>query len=193
MLLALVASAVRFGCDPLLEWLIVTGGQSATGAKVELADVTSWMQSGKLELRDLIVANPTATMRNLVQAERIVLQIDPLALLHNRVVITNGAITGMELDTERSTSGELVLVDTETDEAPSALDPLVAQTSDLASDWLDDVGKRLDADFVNQLQTPQVADKLAQKWKSKADALRSRVQANSNSVASNWLRGILRN
>ncbi|WP_197530493.1 TIGR03545 family protein [Bythopirellula polymerisocia] len=175
MMLAMLAISVRFGCDPLLEWAIVTSGQSATGAKVEIAELTSWIRAGKIELRDLQVANPDAVMRNLVQADHIVLQLDSLALLHNRVVVTNGAITGIELDTERSTSGELVVIDDAIDDAPSALDPLVAKAGDLASDWLDEASKRLDADLVDQLQTPQVAESLSEKWQSKADALRSRT------------------
>lgn len=171
-----MASVVRFGCDPLLEWLIVSGGQSATGAKVELAGVSTWIKSGKLEIRDLQVANPESEFRNLFQAKQIVLQLDSLALLHNRMVVTNGAITGLEIDTERSTSGELVVSDATAEEGPPLFEPVVTKASDLASEWLENASQRLDTDFVEQLQTPQVADQLVENWKNQSESLRSRAK-----------------
>ncbi len=176
LLLAMLAGTVRFGCDPLLEWMIVTGGQSATGAKVELGELTTWIKAGKLELRDLQVANPESVLRNLFEAEHVVLQIDSFALLHNRIVVSNGAITGLQLDTLRSTSGELATSDAAIEEAPSALDPLLAKAGDLASDWLDSASQRLDADFVDQLQTPHIAENLGKKWKAQSESLRSRAE-----------------
>lgn len=175
LLLAVLACTVRFGCDPLLEWLIVSSGQSATGAKVELADVSTWIKSGKIAAHDLQVANPKSAYRNLFQAEQIVLQLDSLALLHNRFVVTNGAITGLELDTERDTSGELDVSEVSTEEGPPLFDPLITKGSDLAYEWLENASQRLDADFAGQLQTPQVADQLAEKWKAQSKSLRNRA------------------
>ncbi len=170
---ALMASA-RFGLDPLLHYLIVSTGQSATGAKVELAAAETSLRAGRLELRGLQVANPDSLLRNLVEAERAELLIDMNALFHNRLVIRNGEISGLEFDTERSESGELEILVEET-VGPSALDPLVAQASEWAGDWLEQAGDRLDSDFADQLQTPQVAEDLEQRWKQQGAMLRART------------------
>ena len=91
LLLACVAS-VRFGLDPLLHTLIVTSGESATGAKVELASVETSLWNGQVQLRDLQIANPQSPMSNLLDAEHTELQLDMNALFHKRVVIKNGEI-----------------------------------------------------------------------------------------------------
>ncbi len=174
LLVMCLAGLLHFGCDPFVEWLVVTSGQTATGAKVELAELETSLLKGQLVLEDLQVANPKSVMSNLFQVERVNLHLDPLALLHKRVVILNGEINGLRFDVERTSSGELEVPDSCVEQEPSTPAPLFTKADDLASDWLDQVGERLDADFVGQLQTPQVAKKLVEKWKAQSESLRSR-------------------
>jgi uncharacterized protein (TIGR03545 family) len=70
VILAILAATVRFGLDPLLHYLIVTSGESAVGAKVDLASVETSLLDGRLELRGLQVANPESPMHNLLEAEQ---------------------------------------------------------------------------------------------------------------------------
>ena len=174
LILAALTASVRFGLDPLLHFLIVTAGQSATGAKVELATVETSLREGRVELRGLQVANPGSLMRNLFEAEHAQLCLDTKALLHKRLVIENGEITGIEIDTERTTSGELEIV--AENAAPSAFDPLLTKASDWAGDWFEQAADRLDSDFADQLKTPQVAKALGARWQQQADDLRTRVE-----------------
>ncbi|MDZ4658335.1 MAG: TIGR03545 family protein [Bythopirellula sp.] len=200
LIAATLVATVRFGLDPLLHYVIVTASQSATGAKVELAAVETSLLEGRVELRGLQVANPQSLLRNLFEAERTQLSIDTNALFHKRLVIENGEITGLAIDTARTESGELEIV---VDSAePSALDPLLAKASDWAGDWFEQAGDRLDSDFADELQTPQVAKALEERWKQQASNLRTRaeelksrgkqLEAEFREVKSNPLRGIER-
>jgi uncharacterized protein (TIGR03545 family) len=198
LLLACVAS-VRYGLDPLLHTIIVSSGESATGAKVELASVETSLWNGQVQLRDLQIANPQSPMSNLLDAEHAELQLDMNALFHKRVVIKNGEISGIEFNTERTESGALEIVIDENSE-PSALDPLIAQGAQWAGDWFDAASERLDTDFTDQLQTPQVARALENRWQGQGDALHKRVEelktrgkqleAEFREVKSNPLRGV---
>jgi uncharacterized protein (TIGR03545 family) len=174
-LLLAVMAGVRFGLDPLLHTLIVSAGQSATGAKVDLAAVETSLWEGRVELRDLQVANPQSVLRNLFEAERTQLSLDMNALLHQRIVVRNGEIAGLAFDSERTESGEIEIVIDENAE-PSAVDPLVAKASEWASHWLDEASERLDSDFADQLQTPQAAQAIEHRWKKQASDLRQRAE-----------------
>lgn len=167
--------SVRFGLDPLLHTIIVSAGESATGAKVDLATVETSLRNGRIELRGLQAANPHSAMRNLFEAEQTRLSIDIKALLQKRLVVRNGEINGLKFDTERNESGEIAVVVDE-DAGPSALDPLVEKASAWANEWLEEAGDRLDSDFADQLQTPQVAEAIELRWETQAENLRTRAE-----------------
>src|SRR5690606_23951614 len=97
-LLIVVAAGVRFGLDPLLHMMIVSAGQSATGARVDLAAVETSLWDGRVELRGLQVANPQSPLRNLFEAERTELSLDIKGLLQKRVIVRNGEISGLAFD-----------------------------------------------------------------------------------------------
>lgn len=173
-LLIVVVVGVRFGLDPLLHLVLVSAGQSATGARVDLAAVETSLWDGRVELRGLQVANPQSPLRNLFEVERTELSLDVKGLMQKRVIIRNGEISGLTFDTERSESGEIeIVVDEKT--GPSALDPLIEKANAWASNWLDEAGDRLDSDFADQLQTPQVAEAIEDRWKNRATELRKRA------------------
>lgn len=173
LLLAITAS-IRLGLDPLLHYVIVTSGQAATGAKVEFASIETSIWDGRVELRDLKVANPQSLLRNLVEAEKTELSIDVNALFHKRLVVRNGEISGIKFDTERAESGELEIVIDES-AGPSMFDPLTAKAGEWAGQWFDSASERLDTDFADQLKTPQVARALEDRWKQYGESLRTRA------------------
>lgn len=175
VLLLIVGLTVRFGLDPTLRWLIVTSGQAVTGAKVELAEVTTSLRDGRLELAGLAAANADSPLRNLCEARQIELLVDVNALLHRRVVIRSGNILGLQFDTPRETSGELEIApvdETESNPAPAWAD----KAQDLASDWFAATEERFNVDFTANLQTPQVAAALEARWKTQAADLRAQAE-----------------
>ncbi len=190
----------RFGLDPALKWGLVTSGESSLGAKVEIASLRTSLWDGELVLQDLALANPQSPMRNLLEAGESRLQIDINALLHGHVVVQDGTIHDLKFDTDRETSGELAKAEEEAD--PSVFDPLLGSASEMGALWFDQLGDRLNADIVDQLQSPRLAKELQAKWPSQYDQLRQQVdnirtrgrelQQSISEVKKNPLRGLQR-
>jgi hypothetical protein len=55
---AVVVLTVRFCLDPAIRWAIVFSGESAIGAKVDVADVNTSLRGGELTITGLAAANP---------------------------------------------------------------------------------------------------------------------------------------
>ena len=107
-LVILVALLFRFGLDPLLKWAIVAGGESALGAKVELVGGRH-PTARRPDRAQPVWLSPIPIRRCAIfmQADRAHLYLDTDALLHKRLVIRDGNLSGLQFDTDRETSGEL--------------------------------------------------------------------------------------
>lgn len=168
--------ACWLGLDAALKWAIVSGGEAALGARVEIGDLDTALFRGELHLRDMAAANPSQEMRNLVEADAATLIVDVAELTRGRLVVTSGQIRGIQFDTSRTTSGALPSVaDMESESGPSMFDPLVAAAEERGAAWLDGVTGRLDADLQSKLQTPRVAQELQDRWPREYEALRTAV------------------
>lgn len=170
-----VATTVRYGLDPVLHWAIVAGGQSAIGAKVELAEVKTSILKGEIVFSDLEIANPSAPLRNLLETGQSRLHLDINALLHKRLVVHDGTISGLQFDTDRTTSGQLAEALTEVDQGPSMFDPWLESAGQFGDQWLDQINGRLSQDIVDQLESPKVAEDLQQRWPQQYETLRSKI------------------
>lgn len=193
--------SLRFGLDPLVKWAIESSGEAALGAKVELADVKNSLLTGQVKLHQLAVANPQAPMRNLMEVGYGTLHLDVDALLHGRVVITQGLLSGLEFDTERVTSGALPeSICDEIESEPSTMDHYMAEASQRAEKWFDEVDERLNGQVIEELQSPKRAEELQIRWPEKyaslqmqADALRDKgkeIQAQLQRIKANPLRNL---
>lgn len=169
-----VVLTVRFGLDPALRWTIVTSGEAALGAKVEVADLQTSLRTGELTITGVAAANPGKPMRNLVESSTIRLQIDGAQLLRKRVVVHDGRIDGLKFDSERTTSGALEILP-ETAAEPSALDPIYAAAGDAAAGWFDDLTGRMEQDLLGSLATPQTVEELRRRWPEQYQKLKSRA------------------
>jgi len=194
-----VVLTVRFCLDPAIRWAIVFSGESAIGAKVEVADVNTSLRGGELTITGLAAANPGKPMRNLVESSQIRLEIDGAQLLRKRVVVHNGRIEGLKFDSERTASGALEILPDAAD-APSALDPMFAAAQETAAGWFDDLTGRMEQDLLGSLATPQMVEELQRRWpeqykalKSRADDLRAKskqIEATFREAKKNPLRGM---
>ncbi|MEM8946560.1 MAG: TIGR03545 family protein [Planctomycetota bacterium] len=172
-----VAVTIRFGLDPALKWALVASGESALGAKIDVTDVRTSLLGGQLTVTNLAIANPQSPMRNLLEASDSQLQIDVNALLHGRIVVTDGTIKGLQFDTDRHTSGALAETSSDESTGPSPLDPILDRASEMGSEWFDQLGDRLDIDVVSQLKSPQLAEELRQRWPEQYAELQQQVQS----------------
>lgn len=122
--LAAGALFVAFGLDPLIRWGLFWGGQKMLGAKVEIAAVRTSLPRGRIRLQGLQVANPKAPLKNLFQAEQLLLDFDANALLRRRLVVDQAYVSGLKIDGERTESGELPAGTLGRPEAASPFDSL---------------------------------------------------------------------
>ncbi|QDS97709.1 TIGR03545 family protein [Adhaeretor mobilis] len=172
-----IVLAVRFCLDGALRWAMVAGGESALGAKVEIAELETKLSEGRITLRGIAAVNPGKTFHNLAEAEEANFQIDMTALLHKRVVVTDGTISGLQFDTPRETDGALEIVEVEEEETgPSVLDPLKTAAGEYGAQWADNLSKKLETDLESSLESPRVAKELQERWPAEYETLQQRVK-----------------
>jgi uncharacterized protein (TIGR03545 family) len=108
--------------DPLLKRALIAAGQSAAGAKVEIASVrTKWLK-GEMTVDGVAVADRAAPMKNAVQFAHAALRLDMGQALRGRAVITDASVAGLRFGTARRTSGALA------ESAPSALETTIRKS-----------------------------------------------------------------
>ena len=93
--------------DWVVENSIEFAGTQAVGAKVELDSAELSFSKGVLTLNRLQVTNPDQPMQNLFESARIHLSLDTLALLRRQFISEEAEIEGLQLYTERSSSGAI--------------------------------------------------------------------------------------
>lgn len=171
-----------YGVHPLLHWSMVTVGQTATGAKVDLDSVRLSLAGGDLELGAMQVTNPKSPMKNLFEFSSATFDLDSDALLRKRLVITQGRITGLEFGSDRETSGELEKPpeEPEADEAPSQI---ATGLRNLGDRWLENTADRLQSDVRERFESVRVTEDLIERWpaeyarlKQQADDWKARIE-----------------
>ena len=80
-------------------------GTALVGAEVEIERLHLDLRHGRVEIRGLTVASPFEALENLLQADALVADIDPLPLLEKKVVIDRLTATGLRFGTPRKTDG----------------------------------------------------------------------------------------
>jgi uncharacterized protein (TIGR03545 family) len=175
VILLTVVMSVKYGLDPFLRWAMVTTGEAAIGAKVEIAEVRTTLCGGSIVVNGIVAANPNKPLRNLFEAERLQLEIDGAQLFRNRIVIHSGVIRGLQFDSQRKTSGALEPTP-EQESAPSALEPVIAAAQDKALAWFDDLSGRAEQDLMASLATPKVIEELEKRWPQQYEALKTRAE-----------------
>jgi uncharacterized protein (TIGR03545 family) len=80
-------------------------GTTVIGARVEIRQLHLALRRGRLEIRGLTVASPFDGFKNLLEAEQLVADLDPVPLLEKKVVIDRLTANGLRFDTPRTTDG----------------------------------------------------------------------------------------
>jgi len=80
-------------------------GTTLVGAEVEIERVHLDLPHGRVEIHGLTVASPFEALQNLLQADVLVADMDPVPLLEKKVVIDRLTATGLRFGTPRNTDG----------------------------------------------------------------------------------------
>ncbi|NQT16250.1 MAG: TIGR03545 family protein, partial [Planctomycetes bacterium] len=174
ILLGAILVTLWFGLNPAVRWAILSTGQSATSAKVDVGSVETSLLRTELRLADVAVANPQAKRKNLFEADQVVLRLDANALLRRKLVVREGRMSGLRLGSKRSTSG--------------ALDPNADWSVDLPQvdlpqfdqAWLgrlDAIFKQELVDQANRLASVQLAKELIERWPDEYDRIQARTDS----------------
>jgi uncharacterized protein (TIGR03545 family) len=144
-------------------------GTAVLGARVDIDRLHIDLGGGKIAIGGLTVASPWDSLKNLLQAEELVADIDALPLLEKKVIVDRLAATGLRFGTARTTSGIV----------PSTGPTATQRVAEGVKEWADNIdfpalqlatGKidvgRLDP---SQLATPREAKALA----ARADSSRA--------------------
>jgi uncharacterized protein (TIGR03545 family) len=132
ILLATVWAFFTFGLDPLLERGLVTAGQSAAAAKVDIAGVKTSFFPPAAAVAKVCVANHSKPGTNLVEFDSLEMKFEGGPLLRKLFIVDEGELTGLHWGTSREDSG--LLPETPAQQEPPAKDS-DAQSSQLESEW----------------------------------------------------------
>jgi len=80
-------------------------GTTLVGAQVEIERLHIDLRHARVEIHGLTVASPFEALQNLLQADALVADLDPLPLLEKKVVIDRLTATGLQFGTPRETDG----------------------------------------------------------------------------------------
>ena len=209
-LLAVIILVVAIGIvvtlfkNIVLEKAITSSMQKIFNAKTEIGLVDLQIFDASLEIKDLQQANKDSPMKNLFQIDNIKMNFNLTELLRGKFYAEEMVVSGVALDTERKTSGELPIVHKTKEEkkTESQIQKKTDELKDSASKKLQEMFANYNPETVlanikNELKSPEVAASVAKevqvcvdKWKETPSQLQKSVNDFSKSVEdvtkTNW-------
>lgn len=175
VLLLFIWCIVSWGLDPFLRWSLIRIGQRSTGARVDIAELSTALRSGVLHIDGIEVADPSSPLKNLLEAGVANLQLDTAALMQRRFVISDGRIGGIKFGTVREQSGILNRPPTgQTRSVGSGI--LQDKLESLGKGWLDDRSQQLQKELADSFDSVRVARELGDQWPQRYSQMESEVQ-----------------
>ncbi len=162
------------GLGRVVGYVSVAAIETVTGAKVEVAQTRVGLFPPRIHYDDIAIADPRdgKAMRNAITADSVSLTIDGDALLRRRWVVSDGSITGLEIDTARETSGHLGEVEEEpasVSDQPSMLGRILRGAAGSLSDQSEELYK--------DLETVRVSKRLKGDWQKRYKDLTDRAES----------------
>lgn len=139
LLVLMIWSFLRWGLDPALRYGLVSGLQSATGARVDVAALRTGFFPPTVTIEGTALASPRRPGRNLFEFERMHLQLEPDSLSHRRFVVESGEVRNLRFDTNRSDDGRLAPGEISESTEPSWMQEQLKEVSD---QWLHQLAER---------------------------------------------------
>lgn len=175
LVVAGVWSFFTYGFDPLVRVGLVTAGQTAVKAKVDLPTFKTKFFPPRLQMTHVAIANRNKPGTNLIEFADLTGEIDGFALAKGSYIIDKASITGLSWGTPRADSGLLPNLPPEPEDpnAPSYTDELQKLGKDWGKSLLDRAKLEYDP---RRLETVRLADHLEDEWKDSIDAIEGKVK-----------------
>lgn len=176
-LLACILGGLVFGLNPLLRLAMIQGGQAALGARVEIGGVQTRVSGGELRLANLVIASPNSPLKNMLQAESAVFDVEMGSVLRRKLFIRDGHVEGLQFHTDRDTDGRLSPTD-EPDEADgeSGVASMLKGAGQRGEAWLNDSLGKLELEADNELETVKLSRELKARWPAEYATLETRAK-----------------
>ncbi|MEM9365732.1 MAG: TIGR03545 family protein [Planctomycetota bacterium] len=156
-----------WGLGPMVGYVTVRGLQAATGAKAEVASTHVGLFPPVIRYRDVRIADPRddKEYRDAMTADLIELAVDGDELLRRRWVIRQARIAGLQVGTQRSTSGHLEdqIVEPASSNDLSMLDRLIGSATDQITSQAESFG--------NDLETIRRSQEIRDRWQRDYETL----------------------
>ena len=174
ILVGCLCLVVYLGLDELVRRTLISAGQSVTGAKVEIGNLDASVLGTSILLEDIRVADPRRPSKNLIEVAQIRLDLDAGSLLRRKLIASEGKLSGLRIQTDRLTSGEL---------EPGAdwnWDLPGGHLSGLSHDWLDRLTgvlqNRIEEEIEN-LESVRLTRELIRRWPAEFEQLEARADS----------------
>lgn len=175
-----VLMLLRWGLGPVANYLTIQGLQSATGAKVDVAQTRIGLFPPRVQYVGIQIADPRGDkgMRNLVSADTIDLVIDGEALMHRRWVAREGKITGLQIGGHRDQSGHIDQSETQPEQqtGPTVLSRLVG----FGVSRINSEAKT----YAEDLETVRLSNDIRERWEVEYDGLVARARGLEKQIRS---------
>ncbi len=174
-LLIVVAILVllRWGLGPVAEYVTIRGVETAVGARAEIGRTQVGLFPPRIVYTDFRIADPRADkgLKNAFSADSIDLVIDGDSLLHRRLIIGDARISGLQVGTDRETSGHLPdepeLID-DIDDGPSMFGKLFGSVAGNAEEQVEKL--------IAEMETKRVSEEIRSRWEQEYRQLATRAK-----------------
>lgn len=179
VIVAFVLLVAELATGPAVRHFLIASGEKVVGARVDIASAKGSVLGSRLTLNGIAIANPNAPMENLVQADRLEIDFETSALLRKKVIANRGSLRGLQFETARDSSGELLQTERpETDADRFGFDfGLGGQAVDMAEQWFENLGEQFSSDLTSQFESVRLSQQLAERWPTRYDNLQERANA----------------
>lgn len=159
--------------DPILQQILITSGQQAAGAKVDVAEFSTTFFPPRIQMTGVAVANADAPDTNLVEFAEFRGNVSGMALMRGSYVIDEATVSGLTWNSQRAESG--ALEEQPVEEEPE--DDSDSKLEELGKQWADDLIKRAKLEYdPRNLETVRLAQQLEVEWKQDFDGLEDRAK-----------------
>lgn len=158
--------------DTAIRWSLIQGGESLTGAVVQIEGVKTSVSQAKIELHGIQITDPNNEDYNLFQAERGTLDLELGQVLKRKFIVEQLTIESARFNSSRHTSGQLDASNGNITGFGIGLPPITSLPA-----CLDDIERRLLTGFTDQLETHKVAKDLAERWPRRFEELEAHLDS----------------
>lgn len=167
ILAGLVWAFFTYGFDPLLRFGVISAGQRAARAKVDIAGLETTFFSPTLKAANIAIANRKRPGTNLVEFADLRGKLELPALLKRSFIVNEASVSGLRWDTKRADSGLLPGEEPDLSEEPDSqmLEKVKQEFLTRGQDWLAGLLDRAKLEFdPDQFQTVRLGQELEERW-----------------------------